>query len=166
MPALLKPGAAATRALLWGVRAGMEPPPLPQPGLVSLALPEWPPGFAAAMGWVAAGPVLLRLDVAERVAAELAWATRAGACAVPGDLASRLGVRAEALPAVLRALGVRLAPGGALPEGQAGPPCPPMMLPRRRVPERAVQRAVAEPPRSGDAAREGPFAALRALRRG
>jgi ATP-dependent RNA helicase SUPV3L1/SUV3 len=160
MPALLKPGAAATRALLWGVRAGEDPAPLPAPGLVSLAPPpDWPPGYAAAMGWMEAGPVLLRLDVAERVAAELAWMTRKGAFAVPGDLASRLGVRADALPAVLRALGVRLMPGAVLPEEQAGPPSPPMMLPRRRA-----ERAVPQPPHPG-APPGGPFAALRALRR-
>ncbi len=166
VPALLKPQAATTRALLWAVRAGAEPPPLPAPGLVSLAAPpaDWPPGFAAAMGWVAAGPVLLRLDVAERVAAELAWAARTSAHAVPADLASRLGVRAEALPAVLRALGVRLAPGAALPSDQSGPPSPPMMLSRRRVERAAALRGRPEPVRPGSNG-DGPFAALRALHR-
>ena len=145
------------------MRAGVDPAPLPAPGLVSLSPPpaDWPPGFAAAMGWVAAGPVLLRLDVAERIAAELAWATRTSAHAVPADLASRLGVRAEALPAVLRVLGVRLAPGAALPSDQAGPPSPPMMLSQRRM-----ERATAFRPRGDkDAGGDGPFAALRALHR-
>ena len=88
------------------------------------------------------------------------------AAAAPGGrptqqaLAARLGVGAEALPAVLRALGVRLAPGAALPEGQAGPPSPPMMLPRRRA-----ERIAPQAPRPEAPAPEGPFAALRALRR-
>ncbi len=166
VPALLKPQAGTTRALLWAVRAGVDPPPLPAPGLVSVvASPaDWPPGFAEAMGWVAAGPVLLRLDVAERIAAELAWATRTSASAVPADLASRLGVRAESLPAVLRALGVRLAPGAALPPDQAGPPSPPMMLPQRRAERAAAHRTRSEPSRPSLKS-DGPFAALRVLRR-
>ncbi len=160
LPALLKPRAVATRAALWALQAGVPTPGLPAPGLVSLAPPgDWPPGFAAAMGWVAAGPVLLRLDIAERVAGELGYATRARAAAVPDGLASRLQVRAEEVPAVLRALGVRLAPGAGLAEGQYGPPAPPMMLPVRKRPQPAPT-ALAPLPRVKD----GPFAALGALR--
>ena len=60
-------------------------PALPAPDLVSLPRqPDWPAGFADAMGWLEAGPVLLRLDIAERVAAELAWATRRGADGAAG----------------------------------------------------------------------------------
>ncbi len=160
LPALLKPRAVATRAALWALQAGVPAPSLPAPGLVSLAPPaDWPPGFAAAMGWVAAGPVLLRLDIAERIAAELGYATRARAAAMPGGLASRLQVRAEEVPAVLRALGVRLAPGGGLAEGQYGPPAPPMMLPVRKRPQPAP--AVPVPLTR---VKDGPFAALGALR--
>jgi len=159
IPAMLKPRAQAMRAALRAVALRAACPALPAPGLVSLPPPpEWPEGFAAAMGWLPAGPVLLRLDVAERVAAELAFATRHGAAAVPAGLASRLSVRAEAVPAVLRALGVRLAPGSALASDQYGPPSPAMMLPQRRPAERA---AAARPAPVAD----GPFAALAALRR-
>lgn len=162
VPVLLKPRAAAMRAALWALRHGVRTPAPPAPGLVSLAPPaEWPPGFDRAMGWLPAGPVLLRLDVAERVAAELAHATRVRAAAVPADLASRLAVRAEAVPAVLRALGVRLAPGGSMGAEQYGPPAPPMMLPRRKAERPKPAAHDAPPPR----AVEGPFAALRALRR-
>ncbi len=158
LPAALKPRATAMRAALWSLRHGQPTPALPAPGLVSLASPpDWPPGFAAAMGWVAAGPVLLRLDIAERVVAELAYATRRRSAPIPADIAPRLAVAGAAVPAVLRALGVRLAPGAALAAGQFGPPAPAMMLPRR--PPRP--RAPPEPP-----ARPGnPFAALVALRR-
>ncbi len=160
MPAMLKPRAQATRAMLWAIRARVPAPALPAPGLVSVSPPDWPPGFAAAMGWLPAGPVLLRLDVAERIAAELAYATRSRAAAVPDGLASRLAVRADAVPAALRALGVRLAPGAVLAADQYGPPSPPMMLPGRWR-EQAAARAPSPAPRVA----EGPFAALVAFRR-
>ena len=159
MPAALKPRASARRAALWALARGMKLPELPKPGLVSLREPpDWPPGFAAAMGWVAAGPVLLRLDVVERIAAELAWSSRFRPVPIPSDLASRLSLKADLLPAVLRGLGFQLLPAALLADGQFGPPSPPLMAPqRRRRPE---------PPRGVLPAREGPFAALAALRLG
>jgi ATP-dependent RNA helicase SUPV3L1/SUV3 len=154
MPALLKPRPAAVRAMLWAIRHRVATPPLPGPGLVSVptdkahaCLPE--------LGWVAAGPVLIRLDVAERIAAELAWLTRARPASLPLDLAPRLGIRADLLPPVLRALGLRLLPAPALGEAEYGPPSPPLIgSPRKRaiVPQREV-------------ATEGPFAALASWRR-
>jgi ATP-dependent RNA helicase SUPV3L1/SUV3 len=116
---------------------------------VSLAPdPAWPEGFAEAMGFVPLGPVLVRLDIAERVAAELAWATRGGAAPLPASLASRLGCRSEALPAVLRALGFALRPGA---DGAS------LLHPRRRGSRPAR-------PKPSERAAEGPFAALAALR--
>ena len=160
LPAMLKPRAAAMRASLWALRHGVPTPAPPPPGLVSCAPPEaWPPGFAAAMGWVAAGPVLLRLDVVERVVAELAFATLRHAAPLPAGLASRFSVPASQLPAVLRALGVRLAPGVALADGAYGPPAPPMMQAQRRA-----KLAATDPPRPPPRP-DSPFAALVALRR-
>jgi ATP-dependent RNA helicase SUPV3L1/SUV3 len=131
---------------------------LPARGLVSLAgAPDWPPGFAADLGWVTAGPALIRLDVAERVAAELNWAVRQRPAAVPDRLASKLSVRSEMLPAVLRGLGMRLLPLAALPADHYGPPGPPMMQASRA--KRATSSA-ALPPRP-----DSPFAGLAALRR-
>ena len=155
MPAMLKPGAARLRAALWALAEGIAVPALPPPGQVALSPPAWPAGFAAAMGWVAAGPVLLRLDIAERVAADLAWAARARPAPLPPDLCPRLSVRAELLPAVLRGLGFRVRPAAVLADGQFGPPAPAMVTPLRR------RRAeLAEP-----AETSGPFAALAELRR-
>ncbi len=158
IPALLKPRAAAMRARLWALQHGQKVPRLPVSDLVSLPLqPDWPAGFADAMGWLEAGPVLLRLDVAERVAAELAWATRRGATALPAGLASRFSLKAELLPVVLRRLGFRIVPAGGLAAAEYGPPAPAMILPlRRRRP--AVVTAPAGRP-------YGPFAALAALKR-
>jgi ATP-dependent RNA helicase SUPV3L1/SUV3 len=157
VPDMLKPRAAALRALLWAVFHRVPTPLLPPAGLVSLAsAEEGQELFLAAMGWVRAGPGYLRLDIAERVAAELAWLTRARPAALPASLGTSLGLKAEALPPVLRALGLRLIPAPALGAGQYGPPSPPLIgSPRKRPPE----------PRVETHHPEGPFAALAALRR-
>jgi ATP-dependent RNA helicase SUPV3L1/SUV3 len=158
IPALLKPRAATMRARLWSVQHGVVVPALPSPDLVSLPRrPDWPNRFADVMGWLEAGPVLLRLDIAERVAAELGWATRRGPTALPASLASRFSLKVDLLPVVLRRLGFRVIPAGVLAADQFGPPAPAMLLPLRR------RRAVATEPLSIQA--HGPFAALAALRR-
>jgi ATP-dependent RNA helicase SUPV3L1/SUV3 len=154
-PAMLKPRAAALRAQLWALRRGMPTPVLPPPAQVSLPPPDWPAGFAQAMGWVAAGPVLVRLDVAETLCAELAWAVRKRPVPLPPGLASRLSVKAELMPAVIRALGFRILPAMKLPAEQFGPEAPPMLAMRR------PSREVAAP----EVPRDGPFAALATLRR-
>jgi ATP-dependent RNA helicase SUPV3L1/SUV3 len=158
LPALLKPRAMAMRARLWALQHGVPVPALPPSNLVSLPRPaDWPEGFAQAMGWLDAGPLLLRLDVAERVAGELAWTTRRGATALPTGLASRFSIKAEHLPVVLRRLGFRILPAGGLAPHEHGPPAPAMILPprRRRPPATLVPSHPAH----------GPFAALAALRR-
>ncbi len=160
LPALLKPRATTMRARLWSLRRDMPIPDLPAAGLVSLTPPAaWPAGFAEAMGWLEAGPVLVRLDVAERITAELAWAARRGAIALPAGLASRFSITTALLPAMLRRLGFRLLPGGTLADAVYGPPTPPMLLAPRRP------RPVPPAPPSRRAAAQGPFAALAALRR-
>jgi ATP-dependent RNA helicase SUPV3L1/SUV3 len=132
VPEMLKPRTMALRAQLWALRAGMAVPSLPGAGLVSISPPAgWPRGFGPAIGWIPAGPVLLRLDVAERVAGELGHLTRRGAAVLPPDVASRLGVKAEQLGAVLAALGFRLLPPAPLEPGVYGPPAPAMVEARR-----------------------------------
>ncbi|MBC4014411.1 DNA helicase [Siccirubricoccus deserti] len=137
VPEALKPRAMALRAQIWSLIRNIETPALPAPGLVALQLREpeegeanpqppagWPSGFAQAMGWLPAGPVLLRLDVAERIAGELAYLTRRAPAPPPSDLASRLGVKADMLGVALTALGFRLLEPVPLEEGQYGPPMP------------------------------------------
>ncbi len=161
MPALLKPRPTAMRARLWALRHHGPVPPLPPASAIVLTQPpDWPAGFAAAMGWIEAGPVLLRLDIAERVAGELGWATRHGTAALPAGLASRLSIKADLLPVVLRRLGFRIVPGGGVGAGTYGPPAPPMLLAlRRRRPDPVPQRLLRAP------VPQGPFAALAALKR-
>jgi ATP-dependent RNA helicase SUPV3L1/SUV3 len=157
MPALLKAPQAALRAALWAIARGVPTPALAPPALISQPVPpEWPPGFAAAAGWFAAGPALLRLDVAERVTGELLRAGGGRPLPIPPGLAARLGVKAPLLPAVLRALGFRLLPAAPLPGEMFGPPTPVMLLPLRRRPAGFVRPT---------ARQDGPFAALAVLRR-
>ena len=157
VPDLLKPRAAGLRAQLWAVHARVPTPDIPAAGLVCIPPPE--PNhaaFLALLGWVQAGPVLLRLDIAERVAAELAYSTRGRPAPVPLDLGQRLGLRAELLPAVLRGLGLRILPAATLAAEMYGPPPPPMIAqPKRKVAE--VVAPVSRP--------DSPFAALSVLRR-
>jgi ATP-dependent RNA helicase SUPV3L1/SUV3 len=101
--------------------------------------------------------VLLRLDIAERVAAELAWSARRGATAMPAGLASRFALKADLLPVVLRRLGFRVVPAEVLAADAYGPPAPAMLLALRR--RRAVA-SEATPVRT-----HGPFAALAVLKR-
>ncbi|MBB5689495.1 ATP-dependent RNA helicase SUPV3L1/SUV3 [Roseomonas alkaliterrae] len=125
VPEAMKPRAMALRAQLWSLLRGIETPKLPGGGLIAIPPPEdWPRGFAETMGWLPAGAVLLRLDVAERIAGELGHLTRKAPAMLPGDLASRLGVKAEVLGQVLDAMGFRLVPAETLEEGVFGPPCP------------------------------------------
>lgn len=141
LPEVLKPRAMTLRAQFWALRHHLPTPALPNPGLVSVTLPEtpqpppedpqaprppesWPPGFAAAMGWLQAGHVLLRLDVVERVAGELGYVTRRAPAPVPDGLASRLGIKGDVLDMVLTAMGFRLMPAVAMEEGAFGPPVP------------------------------------------
>ncbi|WP_419728393.1 helicase-related protein [Lichenicola sp.] len=133
MPALLKPRPARLRAMLLAIRAGIPLPTLPQEGRISMprdTLDGAQAGFLTKLGWVECGPLLLRLDIAERVAGELLWLTRRRPTALPADLASRLSTRTELLPLVLPALGVRMLPPVALPDDAFGPPPPAMLGPR------------------------------------
>jgi ATP-dependent RNA helicase SUPV3L1/SUV3 len=158
IPALLKPQAAAMRALLWALWHGVETPSLPPAGLVSI-----PAGgnaeFALAMGWLAAGPVMIRLDIAEKLARELNYLIRKHPVMLPPQLASRMSIKPEHLPAVLNVLGFRIIPAATLAEGKFGPAAPPMLARRKSH----VSKPVAAPP--APPLPDNPFAALAALKR-
>ncbi len=165
LPALLKPRAAWMRGLLWSVWHREPMPSLPEPGLISVASPNWPAGFAAFQGWVIAGPKAIRLDIAEAITAELAYAARRHPVIMPEGLASRLGISQAELPAVLRPLGLRLIAAQILPEHLAGPPAPRRIAVARRKPaarplEGGKLEAEAKPANPNH-----PFAALSSLRR-
>jgi ATP-dependent RNA helicase SUPV3L1/SUV3 len=159
MPVLLKPAAAAARAMLWAVWHNTATPVLPAAGLVSCPSPGWDEAFALTMGWVVAGPVMIRLDVAERLARELGYLIRKHPVPVPPGLGSRLSLKPEHLPAALNALGLRIIPAPALGDGQFGPPAPPLLARRKATAPKPVA-ALPVAPRP-----DNPFAALAALKR-
>jgi ATP-dependent RNA helicase SUPV3L1/SUV3 len=161
MPSLMKPRAAAMRVRLWALHQGVPMPAPPNAALVSVPAhqSDWPPGFAAMAGWIEAGPILLRLDIAEKIAGELGYRSRRGPAAIPSGLASRFAIKPEMLPVVLRQLGFRVLPAAGLGPDQQGPPAPAMLMPLRR--RRPVIEAATPAP-----AASGPFAALAILRRG
>jgi ATP-dependent RNA helicase SUPV3L1/SUV3 len=159
VPDLLKPRAALMRARLWSIHTRSPLGELPNPGLVSMAPETGQAAFLAMLGWIPTGPILLRLDIAERIAAELAYSTRGRPAPVPAEIGQRLGVRAEMLPAVLRGLGLRILPAPTLAPAIYGPPPPPMIAQPRR--KSLLPTAPPPSPRGPD----HPFAALAALRR-
>jgi ATP-dependent RNA helicase SUPV3L1/SUV3 len=175
IPDMLKPRAMALRAQFWAIRHHLPTPALPGSGPVSITLPavpqpppadpqaprppeSWPPGFAPFAGWLQAENVLLRLDVVERVAGELGALTRRGAAPLPDVVASRLGLKAEALAPVLEAMGFRLLPAEPVAEGQFGPPIPARIAPLRheRRPPRLERPPSPTPDRWDPAVMFGP----------
>jgi ATP-dependent RNA helicase SUPV3L1/SUV3 len=162
MPAVLKPRGQKLRALLWGVWHDRNPPELPAPGLVSAPMPgNWGADFALQMGWLPAGPVMIRLDVVERVVRELHYLVRKHPVQPPANLGSRMGLKPEQLSPVLHVLGFRIIPAATLREGFYGPPVPPMLGRRKAEPKPAPTPAPPPVPVSQD----NPFAALAALKR-
>jgi ATP-dependent RNA helicase SUPV3L1/SUV3 len=161
MPALMKQRPAAMRVRLWSVQQGVPMPILPNAALVSVPAQQhdWPAGFAAMAGWVEAGPILLRLDIAEKIAGELGYRSRRGPAALPSGLASRFAIKPGMLPVVLRQLGFRVLPAAGLAAGQQGPPPPAMLMPLRR--RRIMTEGQPPAPVAG-----GAFAALAVFRRG
>jgi ATP-dependent RNA helicase SUPV3L1/SUV3 len=161
MPALLKPKPAALRALLLSVWRGEPTPNLPAAGLVSAPPPpSWAPETALALGWLFAGPVMLRLDIAEKLARELFYAVRKHPVPLPPLLGSRMSLKPEQLPAVLHVLGLRIIPAAILGAGIYGPAAPPLLARRKMPPAKPVAIAPPPPPRP-----DNPFAALAKLKR-
>jgi len=161
VPALLKPRAAAMRAMLLAVWQRRELPLLPAPGLVST--PSIPglddPNEAVRMGWVRAGPVMLRLDIAERLARELNYLIRKHPVPVPAGLGSRMALKPEHLPVMLNRLGFRIIPAATLAPDVYGPPAPPMLARRKGL--KSARPAPEAPPAPKP---DNPFAALLGLR--
>jgi ATP-dependent RNA helicase SUPV3L1/SUV3 len=111
MPALVKPRAAHTLALLWHAAhpGGAHSVFLARPGALSTPLEQrrtW--GECAAAGYRACGRIAVRLDLVEK----LAEAIEAQAPASDAALARLIGRPVRDLAGVLAALGYRQAPAG------------------------------------------------------
>jgi ATP-dependent RNA helicase SUPV3L1/SUV3 len=113
------------------------------------------------MGWLECGPRAVRLDIAERIAADLRYAARRRPAPVPPGLAARLGVAQTELAAVLSGMGLRLRPGEVLDDTMYGPPQP------ARIAIAALRRPVVPvPPQPARAPNpDHPFAVLAGYRR-
>ncbi|MBB2161496.1 helicase-related protein [Gluconacetobacter sacchari] len=127
MPALLRPHAMRLRAILLAARAGRRLPDLPPAGAVSIPADGPHDAILAQLGWIAAGPVRLRLDIAEKLSGELRWRARNGPVPLPDGLPSRLGVRPEMVAAILKALDIPVRAARPLGASEYGPAAPPML---------------------------------------
>jgi ATP-dependent RNA helicase SUPV3L1/SUV3 len=111
---LLSGATLSLRALLACVF--FEQRPIPRPpdgGRTALDLDRArPPGLYLAMGFLPLGPLAVRVDVAEKLAARLRAESRGGPFAIPEEVASWLGAAPEALEGVARDLGYRPAGEG------------------------------------------------------
>jgi ATP-dependent RNA helicase SUPV3L1/SUV3 len=153
---LLKPRAAALRALLWAVWRGEAVPSVPTvSALRDAAIPE---AAYAAMGWRVLGPRVLRVDRVESLAAAARRLARQGPFAATPALAQLAASSPDELAAMLPALGYRFVLGDSGATFH--------VRPRRRDAQRhgkAPSRR-RQPRRGEEPAADGPFAKLRNLR--
>jgi ATP-dependent RNA helicase SUPV3L1/SUV3 len=105
VPALLRPDAVRTRALLWSVHRAAGSVPL-LGGAPSVRVdPRVPPAFYLACGYVPAGPRALRADRAERFAAAARRGHREGRPLAIAALAGLAGCPPEDVEGILAGLG-------------------------------------------------------------
>ena len=107
LPALLKPKVAALAALLWAVFKGLKKiPSPPPPGRVSLPRdPALPLEFFRVAGFRQTGPLLLRIDIRERLLGQIRRRASQGPFAVDAELLNLAGCTGEAMEGVFIALG-------------------------------------------------------------
>jgi ATP-dependent RNA helicase SUPV3L1/SUV3 len=144
MPAVLKPEAMRWRSALRAAASGESMPMLPPPSSVVLPAPEPPARLSLArLGFRAAGPQMIRVDMAERLARH-AHEVKGGkeGLVVDEALVTSLGLQPSAVARLMRDIGFRPAAG----EGGW------------------VWRGRARRPRGGEARGSHAFAALAQLR--
>ena len=152
MPALLKPAALELRARLWAAHQGLVAPPVPTTGQASLRREDMVsarPAFLDPLGYRILGPLAVRVDLVERVAARAWTLAKTGPFAPPPELPGLVGCDPGEMAAILAALGFeQVQQGGA----QA-------FRPRRRRREKDRPR-FARAKRAGKGG-DSPFAALK-----
>jgi ATP-dependent RNA helicase SUPV3L1/SUV3 len=128
---------------------------------------NWGPDFALTMGWFPAGPIMIRLDVVERLTRELNYLIRKHPILLPPNIGSRMGLKPDQLAPVLHILGFRIIPAGVLGGKHYGPPAP-ALLARRKLEPQVRQAAAAPLPKlvlEEPVDADNPFAALAALKK-
>jgi ATP-dependent RNA helicase SUPV3L1/SUV3 len=157
--ALLKPRAAALRALLWAVWRQLPVPSVPGTGgKAEPRDPAVPEEGYAAMGWRVLGPQVLRADRVERLAAAARRLARQGPFRPTPALAQQAGCSVDALAQILPALGYGAVIGESGVTFHARPRRGDKVRHGKR-PARQRKRRHAE-----EIAADGPFAKLRELR--
>jgi ATP-dependent RNA helicase SUPV3L1/SUV3 len=106
LPELLKPRAQSLRALLWCANRNHPWTPPPPPGRVAVAA-EAPSAFYEAVGFRRLGGLAIRLDMLERLSAELRKLARQGPLTPPAQWQNMLGISAPELENLIAALGYR-----------------------------------------------------------
>ncbi|SMF63225.1 helicase-related protein [Allosphingosinicella indica] len=112
LPDMLKPEAARWRAALRAAATGAPMPELPADSAVVLHTPD-DPALLERLGFRAAGPQMLRVDIAERFARHAHEARGCKGPVVDAALATSIGLKPEALARLMRAIGFRPAAGEA-----------------------------------------------------
>jgi ATP-dependent RNA helicase SUPV3L1/SUV3 len=111
-PPLLKPQAVDLRGLLWAVHRRIQRPDLPAPGRMSVPLAADVPGtFYEAVGYRPLGPLAVRVDIVERLAARAFVLSRQGEFAIVPELLTVAGCGGEDMAGILCALGYRAVVG-------------------------------------------------------
>jgi ATP-dependent RNA helicase SUPV3L1/SUV3 len=108
VPRALGPAALRLRAALWSAHEGWDPPRRAPPrGRVCVCVErDLDAEFYPRVGYLVRGPRAFRIDALERALVEVqACAREDTPFHLPGDLSSRLGLRARDLPCLLDALG-------------------------------------------------------------
>jgi ATP-dependent RNA helicase SUPV3L1/SUV3 len=147
--ALLKPGPAALRALLWSIHAGASSSAALDFARASLPVdPQVPAGLYSAAGYLRLGACVVRADIAERLIGQANKAVRHGGRAPLPAMLTLLGCGADDLTCVLQTLGFRLT------DGADGP-----TIGRGKPKERRYARSKAAIRRRDD--ESSPFAVLR-----
>ena len=138
LPSLLKAATIETRAILWAVHAGEEMAAVP-PGRVSLSVDgTMPDGFHEAIGYRVLGPLAVRVDIVERLAAQAWTLASKGPFEAGPELLSLAGCGPEEMTPILTGLGYEARDGdgnGALTFSRTRrlqPPKPPRRKPRPR----------------------------------
>jgi ATP-dependent RNA helicase SUPV3L1/SUV3 len=147
---LLKPAAIAERVLLCSISAGAALA-VPPPGRVAVPAASLPPGCAEAIGFRIVGPVAIRVDRLEQLAAALRQAAQtAGGFVLNPEWSQWIGVKLAELPAIVAALGYR----GVAEDG---------VLRFAPLPRRARRNGAGRPAPAKPVASDHPFAKLREL---
>ena len=109
MPALLKPKPAALAATLWAVFNELETvPDLPPPGRVSLqVMNKEDHEFLRVAGYCRAGPLVVRVDILERLIGQLRKRAAKGVFAPDSELLNLVGCTMQQMVGVLESLGYK-----------------------------------------------------------